>query len=254
MKLLGMTALAVGAVASLLAAAPSQATTFADYSAADSFNNIQWTQSDLATGGVLSATSASGDTAPVYFSFLTPALASLAHLQATFRFTGTAPDGSPATSLAGLLAQPNLAGTFSFTYAGLADLTADGHVYHTGANLLSGTFGGAYIAGPNNGSSGSTFDATSSGGSVSFASDFLTFMGVGDRSFSLSMTSIADPLNAGAGQSLDSFGAVSTGSFEAAIGGGGGQGGVPEPASWALMILGFGVIGATLRRRRVALA
>lgn len=27
---------------------------------------------------------------------------------------------------------------------------------------------------------------------------------------------------------------------------------VPEPASWALMIVGFGAVGATLRRRRVA--
>jgi hypothetical protein len=28
-------------------------------------------------------------------------------------------------------------------------------------------------------------------------------------------------------------------------------GGVPEPATWAMMILGFGMIGAALRRRRV---
>jgi hypothetical protein len=31
-------------------------------------------------------------------------------------------------------------------------------------------------------------------------------------------------------------------------------GGVPEPATWALMILGFGTAGATLRRRRFAVA
>jgi hypothetical protein len=29
---------------------------------------------------------------------------------------------------------------------------------------------------------------------------------------------------------------------------------VPEPASWAMMIMGFGVIGSAMRRRRVALA
>jgi hypothetical protein len=33
---------------------------------------------------------------------------------------------------------------------------------------------------------------------------------------------------------------------------GAGAGGVPEPASWALMIMGFGAVGATLRRRRTA--
>jgi hypothetical protein len=31
-------------------------------------------------------------------------------------------------------------------------------------------------------------------------------------------------------------------------------GGVPEPATWAMMIIGFGGIGAVLRRRRVATA
>lgn len=30
------------------------------------------------------------------------------------------------------------------------------------------------------------------------------------------------------------------------------EGGVPEPSSWALMILGFGAVGATIRRRRIA--
>jgi hypothetical protein len=34
----------------------------------------------------------------------------------------------------------------------------------------------------------------------------------------------------------------------------GGGGGVPEPATWAMMILGFGGIGALMRRRRTQLA
>ena len=34
----------------------------------------------------------------------------------------------------------------------------------------------------------------------------------------------------------------------------GGTGGVPEPATWALMIAGFGLAGATLRRRRTLTA
>jgi len=253
MKTFRMAAIAAGAVAGLLAATPSQATTFADFSAADSFNNVQWTQSAAGTGGTLSSTSATSDTANVFFSFLTPSLLGLAHLQALLSFTGTAPDGSPASNSFGVLVQPNLGGNFSFTYEGASDLTVGGHTYHTGANLLSGTFGGAVIVGQDNAVSGSSLDATTSGGALSFTSDFLTFMATGDRSFALSMTSILDPLNAGTGQSLDSFGAVSTGSFQADLAGGGGQGGVPEPASWALMLLGFGAIGLTLRRGRSAL-
>ena len=34
----------------------------------------------------------------------------------------------------------------------------------------------------------------------------------------------------------------------------GGGPGVPEPATWAMMILGLGGVGATLRRRRSAMA
>jgi hypothetical protein len=34
----------------------------------------------------------------------------------------------------------------------------------------------------------------------------------------------------------------------------GGAGGVPEPAAWALMIMGFGATGAALRRRRTVVA
>ena len=35
---------------------------------------------------------------------------------------------------------------------------------------------------------------------------------------------------------------------------GGGTGAVPEPASWAMMIAGFGLVGASMRRRRPAVA
>jgi hypothetical protein len=31
---------------------------------------------------------------------------------------------------------------------------------------------------------------------------------------------------------------------------GGGEVGVPEPATWAMLITGFGLVGASVRRRR----
>ena len=53
------------------------------------------------------------------------------------------------------------------------------------------------------------------------------------------------------------FGALPTGlSFTSASGvflaGEPGVGGVPEPASWAMLIAGFGLVGATMRKRRMA--
>jgi len=54
------------------------------------------------------------------------------------------------------------------------------------------------------------------------------------------------------GQSEASSGFIDFVTLDTAVGAPGG--GVPEPASWALMILGFGSAGAMLRRRREALA
>lgn len=255
MRLPTLAVVAAGVVAIAGAAAPAHAVTFADFKAIDSNNNIQWTQSGAGTGGTLSSTNATGGaTASVDFSFLTPGLAGLANLPATFSFTGTVPNGTPAISTFGFLIQNGLAGAFSFTYAGP---TTDIGAIHlaNGANLLSGTFGGANITGMASATSGGVNDATSSGGVLAFSSDFLSFSGSAIRAYSLSMTSIADPifgtpgLTASAGQSLASFVAVTTGSFESDVTGGGNQG-VPEPATWAMMIVGVAGVGLALRRRQ----
>ncbi len=47
---------------------------------------------------------------------------------------------------------------------------------------------------------------------------------------------------------VDAYNGVNTGTI------GAGLGAVPEPATWGLMIMGFGGIGAMLRRRRQAVA
>jgi hypothetical protein len=246
MRLSKLAALAVGVAAVVGAAAPAYAVTFADFSATDSFNNIQWDQSAAMTGGTLHAVGAGVNTANVKFSFLTPSLIALSNLPATLTYVGTVADGTPALNF-GYLVQNGLGGNFNFTYSG-PSTTIGAVTLNTGANLLSGTFGGGNIAGPVNSSAGTVNDATTSGGVISFASDFLTFQ-AGDQSYSFSLTSIVDPLNASTGQSLDSFGAVATGSFEAALSGGGGQGGVPEPATWAMLIVGFAGVGFAVRRK-----
>jgi len=58
----------------------------------------------------------------------------------------------------------------------------------------------------------------------------------------IGFTNVAPHFHITGGNSLDSFSAANiTGSF---------GGSVPEPATWGLMIMGFGGVGALLRNRR----
>jgi hypothetical protein len=238
-----------GVASALAISASAQAMTFADYSATSSNPNISWTQSTSLTSGVLSTTGV-GASANTNFSFLTPALSALADLPALFTLSASATANDPAQTGLGQIAEQNLSGSFSFIYTGATPLVVGTHTYATGADLLTGTFTGAELIGPNFGSTGSVQDAIFSGGTVSFTSDIVKFSTVGDKALSVELTSVlpfltaANPSNA-----LSTFTAVSTGSFASELAAGGG-GGVPEPVTWASMLLGFGGIGLAARRAR----
>jgi hypothetical protein len=111
------------------------------------------------------------------------------------------------------------------------------------ANLLTLTFSGATLAGA--GGSGALF-GSEPGGSVTYTSDFLDFTGQTEGNFSIGLSSI-EP---GFGANL--WTADSVGTFGSDSGNGGGA--IPEPATWAMMIMGFGGVGALMRRRRHELA
>ncbi len=246
-----ITAVALGAALAVVAGAQANAATFADYSAFSNDANLAWTQSGDFASGTL-ATTGVGGVAKTYFSFLDPSLSALSNLGANFTLTATGSASDPAQTLFGQIVEPNLSGSFSFIYSGSAPLTVGSHTYTTGANLLSGTFSGAEIIGPAGGSTGSVQDAILSGGAITYSSDFLQFSSTGDKGLSLELTSVLPSLNAFGGDSLNDFSGVSTGSFAADISGGGGGGGVPEPATWTMLLVGFGAIGASLRRRSLA--
>jgi len=85
------------------------------------------------------------------------------------------------------------------------------------------------------------------------------FVNVGNGNQVESATNGVFTVFAGAGESITGFSlASSTNSFEidnlAALGGPGTQNGIPEPAAWAMMIMGFGLAGAMIRRRRAIAA
>ncbi|OYW83985.1 MAG: hypothetical protein B7Z20_11720 [Sphingobium sp. 32-64-5] len=72
----------------------------------------------------------------------------------------------------------------------------------------------------------------------------LTVTGCGWTKYTIAFDGVAQSLELAGGAAY--FDNVS-------LGASGSVGGVPEPASWALLIAGFGLTGAAMRRRRAAL-
>jgi hypothetical protein len=249
MKPASLAGLSAGAAA-VLCAASAHAVTFAEFGAVNDSPNLTWTQSASMTSGAL-ATTGAGASANTTFTFLPPALAILANLPALFTLSATAPADDPAGSALGLTAQQDLSGSFSFIYEGAAPLTLGSHTYHAGANLLSGTFSGAELVGAT--ATGILpQSATLLSNAVSYSSDFTGVATTGAKAFSIALTSVLPYYGAASGQSLNSFGAVATGSFGSDLtsSGGGGVGETPEPATWAMMLIGLGGVGVAARSRK----
>lgn len=250
---------AIAAAAAMIAvAAPSQAaiSTFASYSSLVTGSNTYWknngTSTSNGTGGsiytIATPTSTTPGTTKVSFSFLQPALAPyFTNLTANFTLLATV-TSSPALTSSGYKIQSGIAGSFSFKTTSAIVIGAT--TYAAGANLLTGVFTEGAIFGQTGATSGSFSGATTGGSIISYTSDFLSFAPTRDRDFSLSLTSIASPLTSSSNKALRTFRAVSTGSFSADPAPAPLVGVVPESMTWAMFICGFGLMGATLRRRR----
>ncbi len=100
-----------------------------------------------------------------------------------------------------------------------------------------------FIASP--GASAPTLQSSSSSGSViTYTSDFADLTTFTAADFALSFSGSSKVLNM-AGLRLPNFQVSGTGTFA-------GESAVPEPASWALMLGGFGLMGAAMRSGRKA--
>jgi hypothetical protein len=243
---------------------PAHAIPFAQFSPVSGNADYKWIQSAAGTGGELISVNSLGDTTAqavaVHFDFIPPAGAGtgdLFGLKANFTFDAKVADGTPATpGGGGTYTQTDLNSTlgFKFIYSGPTQVI-DGFTLTQGVtNLLSGTFTNAWIQG--GGSSGSANLAV---GIANYTSDIQSFAGIvaNSETFAfnlLSATNANNSLLPGFNQSaptksLDSFSANGGGNFAFE------KNSVPEPATWALMIIGFGGVGALLRgNRRRAIA
>ncbi len=246
----------VAAAASLAAfASASQAAQFARVTpSTDTVDNVVWT--NTGTGGTgLGGTfdNLTGTSATAYTIRFTSG--PLAGVQIPVLFSLTASSTAPAgIDASDTYTQPGIDGDFSFTYEG----TTGGGLTH-GENLLSGHFTDAWIQG--SGDEGNFALSLANSGVVTFTSQYQNFTHViaGSEGFTLELglddafnhdkgivtTPGLNPAHPGAGtNSIVSFEANMGGTFTDRLAA------VPEPATWGLMLVGFGGMGVVLRNRR----
>jgi len=243
-----------GAVAALAltAAAPSQAAVFAQFTPDTGRNIYSWVNNaagNNGTGGAFFTTATPTGTTVgatnVHFSFLALGLTDLQFVPVKFTLNTTVASGSPATFTPGpnTWTQTNVNGGFSFIYTGVTKTFGAIQVLHN-ANLLSGAFTDAWIQG--NGGTGSTNLSIGNGGAfTSLTSDFnLGNVDPSSEEFALNLLGVTPAFGAKPGKALKSFRANGGGNFSLEILS------VPEPATWTMMLMGFGGMGAMIRRRR----
>jgi hypothetical protein len=140
--------------------------------------------------------------------------------------------------------QDGISGSFQITYEGPTQTFMGKSYVHDVTNLLSGEFTNGTISGA--GTSGA-LHASTDVGTVVFTSDIITTLSSAAASdFSFALAGITPALSYTPGQSINSFKAGTSGAFSVAS--------VPEPATWAVMITGLGLVGLAARRRRARAA
>ena len=218
-----------------LASVPSDAvTTFATFTPLTNSPNMEFTAGPSGAGTVASIPGS-----PVTFRFLDPAgTTSVFNITANFNFLAATAGGLVA---GGLGIAPATAGSFTFTSLGA--VTYNGR---TGTNLLTGVFTGGVFSGLAGGSVAS-FVNSQPPSNVMFTSDFYDFSQTTVRDIAIAINAINPMLETSPG-GLASFAGTASGNFGADLSDGSGLT-VPEPASWAMMVAGFGLIGAMRRRQ-----
>lgn len=200
---------------------------------------FSWVRDADQVGGTLTGV------ADTWFFFETlSGVTGLGALQSEFSFSATT---DQAATCAVTCTNAGLVGTFAYIYTG-PDVNyswfGNARTLRTGDTILSAEFNGSWLQGMGSAGSADLSTADTAGSVTNVQSDIFSFGNTTDFDFSFTLTN-GNFSNPGAGKSFGNFTAGSSGSFAAGV--------IPEPGTWALMIMGFGGAGAMLRSRRKTL-
>jgi hypothetical protein len=222
----------------LLAATPVSAITiFADFTPATTDSNLSYSGIDDGTGTLTSIDQL------VHFSFFNADGTTTGSTFDVLMNLTASTSAAELTAGGSIAALPVTSGSITFTSS--APITWNGH---TGTNLLTVNFSGGALVGILGGST-ATYGTSTPPYTVDFSSDFLDFSTSTARDLALAINAINPSVGFAFGGDRANFGSVS-GNFGADVTAGNPQGVVPEPASWALMFAGFGLVGSVMRSQR----
>lgn len=116
-------------------------------------------------------------------------------------------------------------------------------------NFLTTNFVDATFSFDSTGGSASLI-STDPSSTINYSSTFLNVPNFEFKNFSLAFTGLSPAFSVAANGYGNDFNANIAGSFAGSEADGTIGAAIPEPASWAMMIIGFGLTGFTLRRRK----
>lgn len=247
-KLIAASAAAL-AVAAVAAPASASTTIIAGFdTGASTAQNFDFVNTGGGNANIYSISSAASNTpgaAAVRFSFFNnPSTVDFLDLPALFSFNATVTN-TPASFDGATYTQTGVTGNMSFVYNGASQVLDGFNLVQGVTTLFSVNFTNAWIQG--DGGVGGLAITVGNGGHATFNSSIydLSNYQPGKNEYTLHLGNVDPHFGiSGAGEALDSFKTHAAGEFQTDA--------VPEPATWGLMILGFGGAGAMLRRRRVA--
>lgn len=212
--------MAISAVFSITTPSLAQNVTFAQFTQQSSALVVN--HSNTGTANALSVVNA-----PVNFvvqSFGTPGIYSaLLNIQAL--------SSAPVTNTGPQFEQVGWTGSYSFTSGT--------------TNYLTVNFSDAILNVIGLGGSGSMFRTSPLGLSIDYTSNFLDLSQLVAADFAIAFSAITPPYNIEANGLASRYQSNIAGTFA------GESGAVPEPSAWAMLLMGFGLTGLIVRRRRM---